>query len=70
MKYAEAKKLAEMTEQELNVKLEELLKDQFSFRMQKGLGQLGQTHVVRETRRDIARVRTCLRIKQIQGAQG
>ena len=70
MKYADAKKLPEMTEQQLADKLEELLKDQFSFRMQKGLGQLGQTHVVRETRRDIARVKTSLSKKHLQGAKG
>ena len=32
--------------------------------MQKGSGQLGQSHLLGQTRRDIARVRTVLREKQ------
>jgi large subunit ribosomal protein L29 len=31
--------------------------------MQKATGQLGQTHLVRQTRRDIARVKTVLASK-------
>lgn len=45
---------------ELQTQLEELLGDQFKLRMQKATGQLGQTHLVRQTRRDIARVKTVL----------
>ncbi|WP_430463053.1 50S ribosomal protein L29 [Thalassolituus sp. LLYu03] len=45
---------------ELQAQLEELLGDQFKLRMQKATGQLGQTHLVRQTRRDIARVKTVL----------
>lgn len=45
---------------ELQSQLEELLSDQFKMRMQKATGQLGQTHLVRQTRREIARVKTVL----------
>ncbi|MCA6063010.1 50S ribosomal protein L29 [Thalassolituus marinus] len=45
---------------ELQSQLEELLGEQFKLRMQKATGQLGQTHLVRQTRRDIARVKTVL----------
>ena len=70
MKYAEIKKLPELSEVQLQEKLDEFRKHQFGFRMQKGLGQLGQTHVMRETRRDIARIQTCLRQKRPQGDLG
>jgi large subunit ribosomal protein L29 len=42
---------------------EELLKrrkEQFGLRMQKASGQLGQTHLLVATRRDIARIKTVL----------
>jgi len=48
---------------ELNKELIELLKAQFSLRMQKGTQQLGNTSQIGKVRRDIARVRTILREK-------
>lgn len=48
---------------ELQSQLEELLSDQFKQRMQKATGQLNQTHLVRQNRRDIARVKTELASK-------
>lgn len=48
---------------ELQSQLEELLGEQFKMRMQKGVGQLNQTHLLRETRRNIARVKTELASK-------
>ncbi len=45
---------------ELQSQLEELLGDQFKLRMQKATGQLGQNHLIGQTRRDIARVKTVL----------
>ncbi len=38
-----------------------LRKEHFSLRMQRASGQLGQTHLLEETRRDIARVKTVMR---------
>ena len=49
--------------EELNKSLAGLQEAQFKLRMQKATGQLGQTHLIRQTRRDIARVKTVLREK-------
>jgi large subunit ribosomal protein L29 len=48
---------------ELTKELEELLKAQFSLRMQKATQQLTNTSQLKKVRRDIARVRTVLRDK-------
>ena len=48
---------------ELNNELLELLKAQFSLRMQHATQQLGNTSPIGKVRRDIARVRTILREK-------
>lgn len=48
---------------ELNKELLELLKAQFSLRMQVATQQLGNTSQLGKVRRDIARVRTLLREK-------
>jgi large subunit ribosomal protein L29 len=48
---------------ELNKELLRLLEAGFKLRMQKATGQLGQTHLVRAQRRDVARVKTILREK-------
>lgn len=58
-----ASDLREKNEGELRDELMRLLKDQFNYRMQSASGQLGQSHLLGETRRDIARVRTILREK-------
>ncbi|AHK16939.1 MAG: 50S ribosomal protein L29 [Thalassolituus sp.] len=58
-----ATELKQKSVAELQTQLEELLSDQFKLRMQKATGQLGQTHLVRQTRRDIARVKTVLASK-------
>ncbi len=45
---------------DLSAQLLELRREQFNLRMQKGAGQLTQTHEVRKVRREIARVKTLL----------
>lgn len=55
-----ASELKEKSVAELQSQLEELLSDQFKLRMQKATGQLGQTHLLGQTRRDIARVKTVM----------
>ncbi len=45
---------------ELQTQLGELLSDQFKLRMQKYTGQLSQSHLIKLTRRNIARVKTVL----------
>ncbi|MFK3910447.1 50S ribosomal protein L29 [Pseudomonas monteilii] len=46
--------------QQLNEQLLGLLRDQFNLRMQKATGQLGQSHLLSQVKRDIARVKTVL----------
>lgn len=60
MKTAE---LREKSADELNQELLGLLKDQFNLRMQKSSGQLAQSHLLGQVRRDIARVKTVLNEK-------
>lgn len=52
--------LRNQSTEELNKKLGELLKDQFKHQMQRATGQLSQTHVLPQARKDIARVKTML----------
>jgi len=55
--------LREKSVDELQTSLLDPLKEQFNLRMQKSSGQLGQSHLLGQTRRDIARVRTILNEK-------
>ncbi|QLF93887.1 50S ribosomal protein L29 [Pseudomonas sp. ABC1] len=55
-----ANELREKSVQQLNEQLLELLRDQFNLRMQKATGQLGQSHLLSQVKRDIARVKTVL----------
>ena len=45
---------------DLSAQLLELRREQFNLRMQKGAGQLTQTHQLRKVRRDIARIKGLL----------
>ena len=45
---------------ELNEELKNLLQEQFSLRMQKGMGQMTNVNELRRVRRDIARVKTVM----------
>jgi large subunit ribosomal protein L29 len=58
-----AKELKDKSTEELGKQLLELREDQFKLRMQKATGQLGQTHLLKQNQRDIARVKTVLREK-------
>lgn len=57
MKMAEINKKSDA---ELKDELAKLYKDYFMYKMQKGLGQLGQTHFLKAVKCDIARVRTAM----------
>ena len=46
--------------EELNKELLGLLKEQFNLRLRKVTGQLNQSHLIRQNRRDIARIKTVL----------
>ncbi len=58
-----ATELREKSAEQLNEQLLNLLRDQFNLRMQKATGQLGQSHLLKQTKRDIARVKTVLNQK-------
>lgn len=55
-----ANELREKSIEELNGKLIELLKEQFNLRMRKATGQLSQSHLLGNTQREIARVKTLI----------
>jgi large subunit ribosomal protein L29 len=48
---------------ELNAELQKALAEQFKLRVQKATGQLAQTHLLKQSRRQIARVKTVLNQK-------
>ncbi len=58
-----AQELRDKTEDELQDALLELRKEQFGLRMQFASGQLGQPHLMKEVRRNIARVKTIMQEK-------
>jgi large subunit ribosomal protein L29 len=58
-------KVREMGLDELRTKERDLLEQLFRLRVQKSLGQLDNAIKLRETRRDIARVKTVLKEKQV-----
>ena len=60
MKASEIKKIREMSEAERGEKLESLKKDLFFLRMQHATNQLDNPVKIRETKHDIARVKTVL----------
>ncbi|MFZ5654002.1 MAG: 50S ribosomal protein L29 [Pseudomonadota bacterium] len=56
-----ASELREQSTEALRALLLERRRDQFRQRTQKATGQLEASHVIRTTRRDIARIKTVLR---------
>ena len=62
-----AKELNTKNQAELKEKLAELQRNQFDLRMARGNGQMTKIHMLKEVRRDIARVKTILRQKQLAG---
>ena len=55
--------LREKSVDELKAVLGDELKSQFKLRMQHATGQLNETHKVKETRRNIARIKTVINQK-------
>ena len=55
-----AKDLGGKSADELNSELHKALGDQFKLRVQKATGQLTQTHLLKQSRRQIARLKTAL----------
>ena len=52
---------------DLVIELGELLKEQFNMRMQQGSGQLARPHLLKQVRRNIARVKTVIAEKTSAG---
>ena len=55
-----ASELREKSSDDLSQALLALREAQFKMRMQKATGELGQTHLLQQNQRDIARVKTLL----------
>ena len=55
-----ANELRKKNSKDLQEELDELLKEQFKLRMQKGTGQLAKTARFKTVRRDIARIKTIM----------
>ncbi len=60
----ELKEIRQKSEKELNEHIGELRREQFNLRMQKGSGQLTQTHQFGRVRREIAQIKTVLGSKK------
>lgn len=64
----ELNKIREMSEVELNAELLKMKQDLLNLRFQHVTGQLENPLKLRETKRDIARVKTIIREKQLEEA--
>lgn len=62
----ELKKMREMTDIELNAELEKMKKELFNLRFQHVTGQLENPVKMREVKRNIARVKTIIREKELE----
>ena len=66
MKAKEIQELHNLSEQELNVKLAELKEELFNLRFRHATGQLENPNVISSVKKDIARVKTVLREREIK----
>jgi large subunit ribosomal protein L29 len=60
-----SEQIRELSQDDLRTKEKELHEQLFKLRFQKSIGQLENALKLRETRRDIARVKTILKEKQV-----
>ena len=65
----ELKKMREMTEVELTAEMEKMKKELFNLRFQHVTGQLENPVKMREVKRNIARVKTIMREKELEKVQ-
>ncbi|MGI6005184.1 MAG: 50S ribosomal protein L29 [Christensenellales bacterium] len=61
-----AKEFQEMTTPELNQKLGDLKTELFNLRFQLATGQLNNPMLIRQCKKNIARVNTILRLRQLE----
>ncbi len=64
-----ASELRDLSRDELEGKVRDLQDQVFRLRMQKAMGQLDAAHKVQSTRRDLARVKTILRQRELAAAR-
>ena len=64
----EAVELRKKSVEELNEELVALRREQFNLRMQQATGQMARPDQYRKVRKNIARVKTVLRAKEIEAA--
>ena len=57
--------IRELKDDEMKAELERLYRELFTLRMQRASDQLPQTHLLVEAKRDIARVRTIMREREL-----
>ena len=57
--------IRELNDEEMKAELERLHRELFTLRMQRASDQLPQTHLLVEAKRDIARVRTIMREREL-----
>ena len=62
-----AKEVRDMSVAELNVKLDDLKKDLFNLRLQHATNQLDNPIKIADVKRDIARVKTVIREREMAG---
>lgn len=62
----ELKKMREMTVVELNAELKKMKNELFNLRFQHVTGQLENPIKMRDTKKDIARIKTVIREKELQ----
>lgn len=60
------KEIRELTVEELNAKLKELKEELFNLRFRHAIGQLENSALLKNCRKDIAKVKTILREKEMQ----
>jgi large subunit ribosomal protein L29 len=65
----ELSKIREMSDAELAAELDKMKKDLFNLRFQHVTGQLENPLKMKETKKDIARVKTIIREKELEKAQ-
>ncbi|MCY3857439.1 MAG: 50S ribosomal protein L29 [Gammaproteobacteria bacterium] len=58
-----AEELRDLSLDELKAEHVRLLKERFNLRIKRSMDQLPQTHLMKQTKRDIARVKTIMREK-------
>lgn len=65
-----AKELRELSDEELRQRERELREELFNLRFQHSLGQLGNTARISQVKREIARIKTILREREIARSEG